>query len=170
MDSAAFWIAKLNLQPHPEGGYFREVYRSSETVQGAHLPPRFGGARSFATSIYFLLPGTQVSALHRIKSDEIWHFYAGASLRIFVLDSDRAARELQLGPSPEKGESFQEIVPAGSWFGAAVDDPTAFALVGCTVAPGFDFSDFELADRSRLLLEFPEHRAIIERLTPGRKG
>lgn len=164
----AFWIEKLNLLPHPEGGYYREVYRSPETVEGAHLPPRFRGARSFATSIYFLLPGDRVSSLHRIKSDEMWHFYTGAPLRIAVIEPNGEAREIRMGAALEKGESFQEVVPAGAWFGASVDDATSFALVGCTVTPGFDFADFELAERGSLLAEFPQHRQIIERLTPPR--
>lgn len=165
MDQADFWINKLNLQPHPEGGCYRQVYCSSESVPGEHLPARFGGARPFSTSIYFLLRGGQFSALHRIKSDEIWHFYAGAPLSISVLELGGATSELRLGPSPERGESFQQIVPAGAWFGAALEEPQSFALLGCTVAPGFDFADFELAERDRLVAEFPQHRSLIERLT-----
>jgi predicted cupin superfamily sugar epimerase len=161
----SFWINRLGLAPHPEGGYFREVYRSPELIPKESLPARFGGPRSFATSIYFLLPGDQVSALHRIQSDETWHFYTGAPLRVAVIEEGGAASEIHLGPSPEEGQSFQAVVPAGAWFGAYLDNPSAFALVGCTVAPGFDFNDFELGSRAELSAMYPQHRGIIERLT-----
>ncbi len=165
MDTATYWIDKLGLQAHPEGGYYREVYRAQEAIAGSHLPARFGGARLFSTSIYFLLCRGQFSALHRIKSDELWHFYAGDPLRISVIGPSGAARELLLGPSLHRGESFQQVVPAEAWFGAALESASEFALVGCTVAPGFDFADFELADRARLLAEFPQHEALVTRLT-----
>lgn len=168
--SSAFWIEALGLRPHPEGGWYRETYRSSETVAGEHLPPRFGGARCFSTAIYFLLPGGEFSALHRIKSDEIWHFYAGSPLTLVAIDAAGTLTETVLGRRPERGESFQARVPAGSWYGAWIEDPTSYALVGGTVAPGFDFADFELAERAALEALHPQHRALIRRLTrePGR--
>ena len=163
--TAADWIASLGLQPHPEGGFYRETYRAQEIIAADHLPRRFGGARACSTAIYFLLPGDQVSALHRIKSDEIWHFYAGGAMTLTLIHADGRLEEHRLGPDPQRGESFQVLVPAGCWYGAAVDDPAGYALVGGTVAPGFDFADFELADRQTLLARFPQHRHAILRLT-----
>ncbi|HMH51353.1 MAG TPA: cupin domain-containing protein [Candidatus Acidoferrum sp.] len=163
--TAADWIAALGLLPHPEGGFYRETYRAPELIAADHLPARFGGARVYATAIYFLLPGDQVSALHRIKSDEIWHFYAGTALTLTLIHPDGRLETPRLGPDPERGENFQVLVPSGCWYGAAVDDPGGYALVGGTVAPGFDFADFELADRQTLLASFPQHRQTILRLT-----
>ncbi len=162
---ARYWIEALGLIRHPEGGYYRETYRAPETVAAEALPARFGAARCFSTAIYFLLEGSQCSRLHRIKSDEIWHFYAGDPLTLFMILADGAAREIVLGADPARGEAFQATVPAGAWYGATVSDPGAYALVGGTVAPGFDFEDFELADRRALLTRYPQHRALIERLT-----
>jgi hypothetical protein len=163
--TAADWIRLLDLTPHPEGGYYRETYRSPETAAAAHLPPRFAGPRAISTAIYFLLPGDQVSALHRIRSDEIWHFYAGSALTLFVIHPDGRLERARLGPDATAGERFQALVPVGCWYGATVEDPVSYALVGGTVAPGFDFADFELGERAALLREFPQHRAVIERLT-----
>ncbi len=162
---AAYWIRALGLKPHPEGGYFAETYRSGEEIPASALPPRFGGARAFSTAIYFLLEGTQVSALHRLDSDEIWHFYAGSSLTLHVIHPDGRLEAMRMGAAKDEGEAFQAAVPAGAWFGATVDDPRSFTLVGCTVAPGFSFDDFQLATRAELTARFPRHRAIIERLT-----
>jgi predicted cupin superfamily sugar epimerase len=160
--SAAEWIRRLELVPHPEGGFYRETYRASERVAASHLPARFGGERSFSTSIYFLLPAEEVSALHRIKSDEVWHFYAGAPLDLFVIGAAGHLTTTRLGPEGP----FQALVPAGAWYGAAVSEAAGWSLVGGTVAPGFDFADFELGERAELLRAFPQHRALIERLTP----
>jgi len=161
----AEWIERLRLEPHPEGGFYRETYRAIEAIEAAHLPPRFGGRRVHSTAIYFLLPGDHVSAFHRIKSDEIWHFYAGTALTLTLIHPDGRLETQRLGPDPDRGQSFQALVPAGCWYGAIVDDPESYALVGGTVAPGFDFADFELADRAALLAQFPQHREIIVRLT-----
>lgn len=162
---AASWIATLGLQKHPEGGYYRETYRASETVDSDALPGRFGGVRSYATAIYYLLCGSDFSALHRLRSDEMWHFYTGAPLTIHVIDPCGDYAPLTLGSGPERGEVFQAVVPAGCWFGATVKNPGTYALVGCTVAPGFDFTDFELAERDALLRRYQQHRALIESLT-----
>jgi predicted cupin superfamily sugar epimerase len=165
MRSAAYWIERLRLTPHPEGGHFQEVYRASESVDVAALPARFTGARPFSTSIYFLLEQAQRAALHRIRSDEVWHFYDGFPLTLFVIDEAGTLSMTRLGRDPDAGETLQAVVPAGCWFGASVDAPGAYALVGCTVAPGFDFADFELAERSDLLRRYPQHRDVIEHLT-----
>lgn len=164
MSSYRHWIEQLDLQPHPEGGWYREVYRAAESISASALPARFAGDRCFCTSIYFLLAGEHFSALHRIKQDELWHFYAGDGLTVHSIDPAGEYRAQRLGAHPERGELFQYMVPAGGWFGANVE-PDGYALVGCTVAPGFDFADFEMAERAALIAEFPEHRAIIERLT-----
>jgi predicted cupin superfamily sugar epimerase len=163
--TSAYWIDRLGLVPHPEGGFYRETYRAREAFEAHHLPARFGGRRVSSTAIYFLLPGDQISALHRIKSDEVWHFYAGGVLTLSMIHADGRLETRRLGPDPERGEHFQAIVTAGCWYGAAVDDRGAYALVGGTVAPGFDFADFELGERAALLAAFPQHRDTILRLT-----
>lgn len=139
-------IKLLDLQQHPEGGWYREVYRSAESVPQAGLPERFNGSRSYCTSIYFLLSGGNVSAFHRIKQDELWHFYEGDGLTVHVIDKAGAYLQKRLGRNIKTGESFQQVVEAGCWFGATVEDG-GYALVGCTVAPGFDFADFEMAEQ-----------------------
>uniref|UniRef100_B8HVB1 DUF985 domain-containing protein n=1 Tax=Cyanothece sp. (strain PCC 7425 / ATCC 29141) TaxID=395961 RepID=B8HVB1_CYAP4 len=163
--TAADWVKTLQLSPHPEGGYFRETYRSPESLDRSHLPDRFGGPRCFSTAIYFLLESGQFSTLHRIQSDEVWHFYSGGSLTVYAIAPGGELNEIKLGNNPEAGESWQAVVPAGYWFGAAVNAANSYALVGCTVAPGFDFADFELGDRTQLLQKFPQHQALIEKLT-----
>lgn len=161
---ARFWIEKLQLQPHPEGGYYRETYRAGQRVLGC-CPHEHEGPRSVATAIYFLLPGNQFSALHRLRSDEMWHFYTGSPLTIHIIDPQGNLSQVRLGTNPENGESFQAVVKAGCWFGATVDDPDGYALVGCTVSPGFEFEDFELGERQHLIERYPQHRELIQRLT-----
>ena len=159
-------IARLGLEKHPEGGYYRETYRSEESLAAENLPERFsGGERSLSTSIYFLLAGDDFSALHRIKSDEVWHFYAGETLVIHVLDQSGRYTRHRLGNSCKGDVSFQVVVKAGCWFGVSLEKPETFALVGCTVSPGFDFRDFELAERGEMLRLYPGARQIIEKLT-----
>jgi predicted cupin superfamily sugar epimerase len=166
---ARYWIEKLKLQPHPEGGYFRESYRAALPIAQTALPAAFKGARSASTAIYFLLDGANFSAFHRLPSDELWHFYDGGTLLVYVIDPKGALSVLRLGRNLEAGEQFQAVVPAGCWFGSRLEDPKGYALVGCTVAPGFDFADFEMADRECLLVEFPQHAEIILRLTRTRE-
>ncbi|MBN1671228.1 MAG: cupin domain-containing protein [Kiritimatiellae bacterium] len=163
--TAEYWIDRLRLSRHPEGGYFRETYRSTETISPAALPHRYGGRRSISTAIYYLLTDGECSGLHRVKSDEVWHFYAGSPLTLHIINERGDYAQIALGASPDRGETLQATVKAGCWFGATVDPPQAYALAGCTVAPGFDFADFQLAHRQDLLQLYPEHRAIIERLT-----
>jgi predicted cupin superfamily sugar epimerase len=163
--SVAELVARLGLQPHPEGGYFRETYRAAENIAAAALPRRFGGARSFSTAIHFLLETGQCSRLHRIQADEVWHFYTGDPLLVVEIDPAGHLKTTRLGGDPAEGAVYQHVVPAGAWFGAVVAEGGRFALVGCTVAPGFDFADFELADRTTLLAEYPAHQAWIRRLT-----
>ncbi len=159
------WIRALGLRPHPEGGYFREIYRSQERIPQAGLPPRYPGDRSLATSIYFLLLSGQVSRLHRLRSDEIWHFYEGSPVVIHTFRPGGAYAPTALGRKASAGRAFQTVLRAGWWFGAEVAGPDSFALVGCTIAPGFEFDDFELGRREDLQEEFPGQKGIIEKLT-----
>jgi predicted cupin superfamily sugar epimerase len=165
-------IEALQLTPHPEGGYYRQTYRAAGQIPAAALPSAYGGARAYATAIYFLLAGEDFSAFHRIRSDELWHFYCGSSLEISVIHPDGRYERIRLGSDLAAGEVFQAVVPGGCWFGACLVNPgserhgkRAYALVGCTVAPGFEFADFELADRQRLTEMYPMYRAIIRQLT-----
>lgn len=165
MYSAKFWVEHLGLQPHLEGGFYRQTYVSSELIAQPHLPPRFSGPRAFSTAIYFLLEHPDFSAFHRLKSDEVWHFYTGAPLTLWLISPQGALSSLSLGPDPSKGHRFQATVPAGCWLAASLDTPGSYALVGCTMAPGFEFADLELAQRGALVQQFPQHRPLIERLT-----
>jgi len=162
---AKYWIEKLSLLKHPEGGYYKEVYRSEETILQSSLPFRFKGERCFSTSIYFLLESDDFSAFHRILSEEIWHFYKGCSLTLYVISEFGNLSLLQLGDNPDKGEQLQIIIPRNTWFAAKINANNSFTLLGCTVSPGFNFNDFELADRSNLLNEFPQHEEIIKKFT-----
>jgi len=154
------WIKYLNLQPHPEGGWYKESYRSEEIIKKENLPQGFHGDCNISTSIYYLLESPDFSAFHRIKSDEIWHFYAGDVLTIYVIDAEGNLSELLLGNNSWKDEFPQHVVPKGSWFAAKVNNGS-FALVGCTVAPGFDFNDFEAGKKEDLQAQFPTHKKII---------
>jgi uncharacterized protein len=165
LDGAKFWVEQLGLTPHPEGGYYRQTYRSAVTIREDALPPGFAGARPVATCIYFLLAEDNFSALHRLKSDEIWHFYAGGTVEVHVISREGQHSVIRLGADPRAGEVLQAVVPAGTWFGSLLPSPNSYALVGCTVAPGFDFSDFELGARAELVRLYPQHRELISRLT-----
>ncbi len=165
MKKAEYFISKLGLEKHPEGGWFKEVYRSSETIKKEHLPAGFTGERHHSTSIYFMLTSDTFSAFHRIKSDELWHFYAGSTVTIYMIENDGVYSEIKLGNNMDNGEVFQCVIPKGVWFGAKVNSADSFCLVGCTVAPGFHFDDFELGEREVLLKMFPHHKGVIERLT-----
>ena len=135
-----FYINHFSLLPHPEGGYYKETFRSEKSFQ----LEGFEGERSICTSIYFLLEKGQTSALHRIKSDEIWYFHDGQTLEIIELDSNGNETITRLGKDLLNGEVLQHVVPAGIWFGARLTADSEFCLVGCQVSPGFDFKDFEL--------------------------
>ncbi len=156
------WIERLGLMPHPEGGWFREVYRSHERIAQDALPERFGGSRGFSTAIYFLLNAGEVSRLHRIRQDEVWHFYDGDPLWLHRIRPDGEHIEVQVGRSREALPLA--VVPAGDFFGAELMG-SGFSLVGCTVAPGFDFDDFEMPSRDELYQQFPQHAELIQKLT-----
>jgi predicted cupin superfamily sugar epimerase len=164
MRPAEYWINQLQLLPHPEGGFYKETYRSKENIKLSGMPSRFTAPRSFSTAIYFLLRSQDKSLFHRIKSDELWHFHSGSVLHIYVLNNT-GIDILKLGNDLENGQSLQVTIPANCWFGARVSSPDTYVLSSCTVAPGFDFNDFELADRKTLLKEFSELRDIITDLT-----
>ena len=152
-------IKHFDLQPHPEGGFFKESYRASGKTKTA------SGERSFSTGIYFLIPAGKKSSLHRLASDEGWHFYLGDPLKLFQISSDDKFSETILGHDVSVGQKLQHFVPAGDWFGAMpLSGSNGFSFVGCTVAPGFDFADFEMGNRSELLAMYPHARPIIERL------
>ena len=163
MITAHDWINTLQLQHHPEGGWFREVYRSSENIPDGGLPHRFPEARSMATAIYFLLEMDDLSVFHRIKSDETWHFYDGDPLEIHVIDQDGNYQRYLLGLNPKEGFMPQVTIPHGQWFAAR--SLGKFTLAGCTVAPGFDFHDFEMASRDLLTNEFTQHKELIHQFT-----
>jgi predicted cupin superfamily sugar epimerase len=158
-------IQALDLQPHPEGGYFRETYRSPERI----LRPD-NRERNASTAIYYLLQSSDYSAWHRIRSDELWHFHAGTPLDVHVLGDNGSVVTHRVGnPLVHAGAVFQAVVPANHWFAAErVQDigNEDFALLGCTVAPGFEFSEFELGHTAALLATYPNHAALIRRLAP----
>jgi uncharacterized protein len=137
-------IKLLDLKPHPEGGFFKEIYRSQEKISTDSLPERYDGERNFGTSIYYLLTEGTFSAIHRLKSDEIFHFYLGDPVMLLMLSPDGTGEKAILGPDIEKGESLQIIVPKGFYQGLKLIEGGKFALMGTTVAPGFDPSDFEM--------------------------
>ena len=161
----SYWIDKLNLEKHPEGGYYSETYRSEMSLPQDVLPEGFDGSRSLLTAIYFLLRNEDFSALHRLKSDEMWHFYDGSPLRVHMIEPGGRYTWHRLGREAERGDILQAVVPAGCWFGATLEEPGTWSLVGCVVSPGFDFRDFELATRDELLQLYPMHRELILGLT-----
>ena len=166
MGKAEFWIESLKLIAHPEGGFYRETYRSTDSYSFTGTSP-FNGPRSYATAIYYLLRGPDRSKLHRIHSDELWFFHAGNPLTVHFFPEKSEPDSFTLGLAPQKGQVIQGAVPKKSWFGACCENPgeEGFSLVSCVVAPGFEFSDFAFADRNTLLQKFPRHTEIIERLT-----
>jgi predicted cupin superfamily sugar epimerase len=159
MQEKKYWIEKLNLESHPEGGYFKESYRAKENYNFEN----FKGLRNISTGIYFLLDSKSFSAFHRIKSD-MWHFYEGDPLRVHIINQNGTYSYQDLGRDLDSGMKLQFVVPANCWFASEVKEGGSYSLVGCTVSPGFNFHDFELADKN-LATQFPEYRKIINRLT-----
>lgn len=157
-------IQQFTLQQHPEGGWYKETYKSTELLPLAALPQRFNGDRSFSSAIYFLLEQGNFSAFHKIKSDECWHFYAGQPLVVYIITRQGALDIVELGNDINKGHVFQYVVPANCWFASRPAAESNFCFVGCTVAPGFDFEDFDLADAAELSKLYPQHRDIIHEL------
>jgi uncharacterized protein len=157
-------INLLQLKSHPkEKGYFRETYRSGEKLIWESLPARYDGTRSFCTAIYFLLTANGFSEMHRLKSDEIFHFYDGDSAELLMLPPDGNAELLKFGRSIEKGERPQIIIPAGCWQGMRTLGE--YTLFGCTVSPGFEYADYEKGSRKELIARYPEFAKKITQLT-----
>lgn len=158
-------IERLELEPHPEGGYFKETYRSEGVIDSGSLPREYLGIRNHSTCIYFMLTSEMFSAFHKIVQDEIWHFYQGSPIQLHTISESGNHESHTIGNDLSKGETPQLVVPGNHWFAAKVINPDSYSLVGCTVAPGFDFQDFMLADRENLILKFPEHMELIEAFT-----
>lgn len=156
-------ISRLGLIQHREGGWFREIYRSEGTLKTARNGVE--AVRNHSTAIYFLLTSGQKNALHRIASDEIWHFYSGSPLAVYEIDANGNFRKNILGSDAENGEMPALLIKAGNWFCAEVAESESYTLAGCTVSPGFDFEDFELAVADKLALQFPEHEEFIRKFS-----
>ena len=154
---AARLVKKLGLEEHPEGGYFKQTYRSDTIVN----VEGYGGPRNISTAIYYMLVGGQFSAFHRIRSDEIWHHYAGDSITLYAINDGGKMSKIKIG----KNGTPQAVIKAGTWFAAALDNKRSYCLLGCTVSPGFDYRDWELGKRNELVRMYPQHRALIERYT-----
>ena len=157
-------IRQFNLKQHPEGGWYTQTYKSNEVLSAAALPLRFNGDRTFSTAIYFLLEKGNFSAFHKIKSDECWHFYAGDPLHVYVIEPTGKLKTITLGSDFEQGQNFQYVVPANCWFASRPAPNSEYCFVGCTVAPGFEFDDLELADANELSLRYPELAPVIKEL------
>lgn len=170
MNTTKYWIDKLNLIPHPEGGYYKEIQKSPVKISEEGFCDNRNNCVTFRekkllwTSIYFLLEYPQVSNFHRLTSDEIWYFHEGSPLTIYVINPEGKLTFYKLGKDIDNGESLQITVPANHIFGSAIDKD-GFSLVSCMVSPGFEFDDFELFERNTLLSMYPKHKDIIERLT-----
>ncbi len=158
-------VQSLEMEAHPEGGFYKEVYRSKNTISKTALGKQFSGDRNYCTSIHFLLTSDNFSGFHRIKQDEIWNFYEGSPLLVHVIDKEGNYTCHEIGMNPQANLYPQLVVPAGAWFASSVKNKDSYSFVGCTVAPGFDFEDFELAERAILINKYPKHEAIIRQLT-----
>jgi uncharacterized protein len=164
LDRAQELTARLGLLPHPERGYYVETYRARLKVDG--LPAPFAGGHAAGTAIYFLVTRAEPTTyLHRLLSDEIFHFYEGGPLDVLLLGRTGAGEVRRLGTNVALGERPQLVIPAGTWFAAELADGAPHCLLGCTVAPGFEFADFELATGPELAARYPAHAARIARMT-----
>lgn len=158
-------VAHFKMSPHPEGGFFKETYRSAGTVAQSALPKGYSGERTFSTAILYLLRQGEYSHLHRIRQDEVWHFHLGGPLRLVSLSPEGESSERLLGTDLACGQHIQRVVHGGCWFGATPAPGAAFSLVGCTVAPGFEFADFEMGDREQLERTHPSAITLIREFT-----
>ncbi len=156
-----YWIERLKLEVHPEGGFYREVYRSADLVKTT--PPKFNEQRPSSTSIYYLLSSETKAFCHKIKSDEAWYYHVGSPVTLFYIDQQSVFNVKVLGPGD--GQDLFIVIPQNCWFGARVLEPDSFALVSCMVSPGFEFSDLEMADRNELIDTFPQHKESILKFT-----
>lgn len=159
-------IQMLQLVPlEPEGGYFKEVYRSDETIEKSALPKRFPGNRTTSTSIYYMLKKGMKSTAHRLKSDEVWHFYLGGPLTLVEITPDGQVKKTVMGQDVKNGHVLQYVFRRGTVFGAYLNEGAEYALIGATVAPGFEYEDFEMPSKKQLLEEFPHAVEAIDLLT-----
>jgi predicted cupin superfamily sugar epimerase len=166
--TADYFISEFRLESHVEGGYFKEVYRSSIEISGGEIFDSFEGKRNLSTTIYFLLKSGQVSKFHRLKSDEIWFYHYGCPMIIHTIDDKGEYQAFRLGINPGKKEKPQVQIPSGFIFGAEPAENNSFSLVSCMVSPGFDFRDFIMFDEKQLALMYPQHGEIISRLSGTR--
>ncbi len=158
MDNPQDIIEKLGLKPHPEGGHYKRTHTSDEMVQTER------GKRHAMTSIYYILLPGEISKIHKIQSDERWYYHKGSALRFYIFNEQGIVEELLLGPIDKNGE-YSICIPANTWFAAKPDIEDSYSLASCAVCPGFDFNDFELANKNTMLQQFPQHKNIIENLT-----
>lgn len=163
--NAQYFIDQLDLIPHPEGGYYRETYRAEEILSQTSLPDRYPSDRCHVTSIYFLLESKEFSTFHRLRTTELWHYHTGTCLELHIISPEGVLTTQRIGSDIANGELLQTVIPARSWFAIKVVAPDSFALIGCTVAPGFEFADFELAKREDLITSFPQHEQLITEFT-----
>jgi uncharacterized protein len=161
---AHYYVSKLGLEPHPEGGYYKRTFASGEQVTDRELSVNFDGKRKLYTSIYFLLTSKDVSHFHRLKSDELWYYHAGSPLTIHIINENGEYEEVKLGLNLDYGEVPQALVPKNSIFGSSVMDKDTFSLVGCMVSPGFEFQDFEMFTQAELLSKYPRYKEVIMKL------
>ncbi len=165
MSTAKYWKDHLNLIPHPEGGYYKETYRSNIQIETAKIPGDYDGPRSLYTCIYYLLEREDFSAFHKVASDEFWYFLEGANILIHQIDSKGELSVIKLGRNIHLGETLLHLVPANTWFCAEVENKSGYALVSCSVHPGFDFKDFEMGSYEGLMELYPKQQSIIRRFT-----
>ena len=156
-----YFVSKLGLTPHQEGGYYKQSFHSTESTSDQEFTISFDGKRMLYTSIYFLLTSKDISHFHRLKSDELWYYHAGSPLTIHVIEENGDYKEIKLGLNLDKGEVPQALVPKNTIFGSSVMDADTFSLVGCMVSPGFEYKDFELFTQNELLLKYPQHEVVI---------
>lgn len=156
-------MTKFKLKPHPEGGYFSESYRSAEYISNKELPDRFNGSRNFMTHIFYMLIENDFSKFHKLAADELWHFYEGSQVILHLIDHIGDYKKILLGN--DENSNYCIIVPRGVWFAAEIMNKQSFALVGCTISPGFEYSDIEFGNREILLEHYPEHIYIIKKFT-----
>nr|WP_042342207.1 cupin domain-containing protein [Bacillus timonensis] len=161
---AQFYISHLGLEPHPEGGFYKQTFVSDMIINTEQ-----DNQRKLYTSIYFLLRSEEISHLHRLKSDELWYYHGGSSLTVHMIDAKGEYKEVNLGLQLDKGEVPQILVPKNAIFGSSVKEENTFSLVGCMVSPGFEFEDFELFTQEELLMEYPQHEEAIRRLALEKK-
>ncbi len=165
MQKASELIEKLKLIPHPEGGFYREFYRSEHLLAEKALPKGFQNTKNLGSIIYYMLKSNDVSAYHKLRSDEIWHFHTGSPFILHLIDTDGNYKKIYLGNSIHLREVPCYVIPAGFYFGAEVSEENSYALASCTVLPGFSFEDFEMPTADKLMSIFPHLEQEIKHLS-----